>query len=69
MLRAIQEKSVYLLESIVNTLEQYDDIDERPAVFAKKGNKQTETEASSREQPMSDNDDAADDSDAAEPSQ
>lgn len=36
MLQAIQNKSLNLLDSLVNTLEQYEDVQKRPKVFAEK---------------------------------
>lgn len=36
MLSVLQNKSLSLLETLVNTLEQYEDIQKRPRVFAGK---------------------------------
>lgn len=35
MLQVLQTKSLSLLETLVNTLEQYEDIQKRPRYFAK----------------------------------
>jgi len=58
MLATISNRTVSLLENIVQTLDQYDDIAKREPVFAKMCQHQSQSKSSESDEKKSESDDA-----------